>query len=65
MSTDDTDFEWGGWDSARREKHTLGLRATPAQRLDWLESMIEVAWSTGALPRLRPDLWGTRTKRGP
>jgi hypothetical protein len=64
MSTDDTtDFAWGGWDAARNHKHTLGLRAAPAERLAWLESMIELAWSTGALPRPRRDPWGTRTKR--
>jgi hypothetical protein len=33
----------------------LGLRATPAQRLDWLEGMIELAFATGALPRREID----------
>jgi hypothetical protein len=31
----------------------MGLRATPAQRLAWLEEMIALAYSTGALPRKR------------
>jgi hypothetical protein len=31
----------------------LGLRATPAQRLAWLEEMLRLAERTGALARLR------------
>jgi hypothetical protein len=32
---------------------TMGLRATPAQRLAWLEEMIAMAYRSGALPRKR------------
>lgn len=50
--------EWD-WEAARQRKLVVGLAATPAQRFAWLESMIALAWSSGALPRLRPDPWGT------
>jgi len=43
----------GGWEAARRRKLTLGLSATAAERLAWLESMIALAWASGALPRKR------------
>jgi len=54
--TDTNDDAWDvDWDAQRRRKFTIGLAATPAQRLDWLEEMIELAHATGALPRRRPD----------
>ncbi len=48
--------EWQAdtWESARKRKLTLGLDATPAERLAWLEDAIALAWATGALPRPRP-----------
>ena len=50
---------WGGWDEARKRKFTLGLAATPAERLAWLEQAIELAFASGALPRTRaPTPWG-------
>ncbi len=45
------------WESTRQRKLTLGLAATPAERLSWLESMIVLAWASGALPRPRTDQW--------
>jgi hypothetical protein len=42
------------WEEHRRQQLTLGLAATPAQRLAWLEEMIELAHRTGALPRKAP-----------
>ena len=46
--------EWGaGWEAHRREQMILALRATPAQRLAWLEEVIALAYRTGALPRRR------------
>lgn len=42
------------WAEHRREQLTLGLGATPAQRLAWLEEMIDLAFRTGALPRRAP-----------
>ncbi len=43
------------WDAKQRRKYTMGLDATPAQRLEWLEEMIELAHASGALPRRRAD----------
>jgi len=37
------------WESHRRHQLTAALRATPAQRLAWLEEMIRLAYRTGAL----------------
>lgn len=37
------------WEGHRRWQLTAGLEATPAQRLAWLEEMIEVAHRCGAL----------------
>lgn len=43
----------GSWSSNDEQKLTLALRATPAQRLAWLEEMIVLAYKSGALPRKR------------
>ncbi|HEY2408191.1 MAG TPA: hypothetical protein VGI10_19425 [Polyangiaceae bacterium] len=52
--------EQGSWDAdwaANRErKQTLGLSATPAERLAWLEEAIQFAYRAGALPRPREEL---------
>ena len=40
-----------GWESHRVEQLVMGLAATPAQRLAWLEEMIALAYLTGALPK--------------
>jgi len=46
--------EWGtGWEAHRIHQMTLALRATPAQRLAWLEEAIALAHRAGALPRRR------------
>jgi hypothetical protein len=51
---------WGcGWESNRKRQLAIGLDATPAQRLAWVCAMIELAWRTGALPKRRPNVWGT------
>ncbi|HEX6231465.1 MAG TPA: hypothetical protein VF029_07100 [Actinomycetota bacterium] len=44
-----------GWEAHRRERLTIGLGATPAQRLAWLERAIALAHLTGALPRQDAD----------
>jgi hypothetical protein len=49
-----SDWQADTWESAHRRTLTLGLDATPAERLAWLEQAIALAWSTGALPRPRP-----------
>jgi hypothetical protein len=46
--------EWNaGWEARRVEQMILALRATPAQRLAWLEEVIALAHRTGALPKRR------------
>jgi hypothetical protein len=43
----------GSWTANDEDKLVMGLRATPAQRLAWLEEMIALAYRSGALPRKR------------
>jgi len=43
---DDWEADWAGH---RRWQLTAGLAATPAQRLEWLEDMIDLAHHCGAL----------------
>lgn len=43
------------WEDARRRQLTVGLDASPAQRLAWLEEMIALAHRSGALPRNDAD----------
>jgi hypothetical protein len=48
----DASDDWGvSWEAHRRTQLTMGLAATPAQRLAWLEDMIALAYRTGALPK--------------
>jgi len=49
--------DWGAWESKRARSHTVGLEVTPAERLAWLEEMLEIALRAGALPKAR-DAWG-------
>jgi len=45
-----SDRSWdASWEGARRALLESTLAATPAERLDWLEEMLELAWRTGAL----------------
>jgi|GEM_PF-1572350 len=53
-SYDADDWVADDWESNRKRKFLLGLSASPAQRLAWLEGMILLAWQTGALPKPRP-----------
>jgi len=47
--------DWGcSWEATRRRRLTAGLTVTPAERLAWLEEMIELAAASGALPRRGP-----------
>ena len=48
---------WGSWSEDREDKYVVGLSVTPAQRLLWLEEMLELALAAGALPKPR-DPWG-------
>jgi hypothetical protein len=53
------------WEGARRQLLESTLAATPAQRLDWLEEMLELAHRSGALERLVESRQGTRGRRNP
>lgn len=44
-----------GWEDTRRRQLTLGLSASPAERLRWLEEMLVLALRSGALERRRRD----------
>lgn len=43
------------WEDARRQLLESTLAATPAQRLEWLEEMLELAWRSGALGNASKD----------
>ena len=45
------------WEGARRQALESSLAATPAQRLAWLEEMLELAYRTGALVRKPSGAW--------
>jgi hypothetical protein len=45
---------WGSFEDAESLRRWAFLRRTPAQRLDWLIEMLEIAYRTGAIkPRGR------------
>ena len=48
--------DWGdlSFEGTRRYHLTVTLSITPAQRLAWLEDLIEFAYEAGALPRREP-----------
>lgn len=49
----DSEAPWDAtWEGARRQLLESTLAATPTQRLDWLEEMLEIAHRAGALDRL-------------
>jgi len=50
---DEKHTDWGSWAANDEQKLTMALRATPAERLAWLEEMIVLAYRSGALPRKR------------
>jgi hypothetical protein len=51
--------EWPrGWAEHKRRQLRAFLASTPAQRLAWLEEMIELAHRAGALPRRRDGAAG-------
>lgn len=47
----------GTWEDAERFALAASLRATPAQRLAWLEQMRQIAWQSGALQRALEERW--------
>lgn len=42
------------WDEVKAAELDDALRATPAQRLAWLEDALQLAWKSGAIPRDEP-----------
>jgi len=49
------DWEYATWEGARKLALERALAATPAQRLAWLEEMLEIAYRAGALGPKPPD----------
>lgn len=47
----------GSWEDAERWSLEAALRATPAQRLAWLEEVRRIAWQSGALDRALKERW--------
>ena len=43
-----------GWEDQERNALEASMAATPLQRLEWLEEMLELAWEVGALPEVPP-----------
>ncbi len=51
---EDLRVDWScTWEAVREEQQVAVLRATPAERLAWLEDAIALAHRSGALPRPR------------
>ena len=48
-----SDIWKAGWDDSRRAQLDAIARATPAQRLEWLEEALQLALASGALERER------------
>lgn len=44
-------WEGATWEGSRQLLLEGTVSATPAERLEWLEEMIHLAFATGALPR--------------
>ncbi len=44
---------WGSWEDTVTAQRRTRVRSTPAQRLEWLEEMLELASWSGALARRR------------
>jgi hypothetical protein len=49
--------DWGGWEEVRERSFVVGLEVSAAERLAWLEEMLELTLARGALPKPR-DAWG-------
>ena len=50
MPERETSDRWDAtWEGARKQLRESTLAATPAQRLEWLEEVLELAYRAGAL----------------
>ncbi len=56
-----------GWERHRRQQIRDGLRTTPAQRVAWVEEMIELARKVGArtAEEIQEDARTRRARQGP
>lgn len=52
-----TDTWTGSWEDAEDFALEASLRATPTQRLAWLEEMRQIAFQSGALQRALDERW--------
>ena len=50
-TTEDERFYPVTWDEVKEAELDDALRATPAQRLAWLEEALRLAWKAGAIKR--------------
>lgn len=50
-NTDEAEPAPASWEGNRDEQLRSWLRATPAQRLAWLEEALQLAWNAGAIKR--------------
>ena len=46
---------WGTYEDARALARWSFLQRTPEQRLDWLISVLEIAYASGAIKPRRPE----------
>ena len=46
---------WGSWEDAEYWRKESFLRMTPAQRLEWLQEMLDLAYASGALKPYDPE----------
>ncbi len=53
-------WEYATWEGARKLALERSLAATPAQRLAWLEEMLEIAFRAGALDPKPPNTTRSR-----
>lgn len=54
-----SDADWDvTWEGARKQLLKSTLAATPAERLEWLEEALELAYRAGALGKNRPQSKG-------
>jgi hypothetical protein len=51
---DETPVAWGTWEDAEALQRWSFLQKTPEQRLDWLISMLQIAYERGGLKPKRP-----------
>lgn len=51
---DEIPVAWGSWEDAEALQRWTFIRKTPEQRLDWLMSMLKIAYQSGAIKPTNP-----------